>query len=111
MNTSLIGNARVVAAVHRALASASAPHAWLFVGPEGVGKAALARWLAQAVNCAARSQQQGARSQEPCGECAQCDRIARGIHSDVITVSIPVAEANEPQDKDASVVQVRDVER
>ncbi|TMF05124.1 MAG: hypothetical protein E6I38_12020 [Chloroflexi bacterium] len=47
----LIGNARAVAAVQRALASASPPHAWLFVGPEGVGKAGLARWLAQAVNC------------------------------------------------------------
>jgi len=111
MTAGLIGNARALAAVQRALGSPSPPHAWLFVGPEGVGKAALAHWLAQAVNCAARSQQQGARSQEPCGECAQCDRIARGIHSDVMTVSIPVAEANEPQHKDISVDQVRDVER
>jgi DNA polymerase III subunit delta' len=116
----------------------------VFIGPEGVGKAALARWLAQAVNCEAningdrgvgaqqphhsftspRPPSEGMRAEdatvaaplqaspvEPCGECTQCDRIGRGIHADVVTVSIPVAEANEPQHKDISVDQVREVER
>jgi DNA polymerase-3 subunit delta' len=107
----LIGNARALAAVQRALASGSPPHAWLFAGPEGVGKAALARWLAQALNC--QEQRTGSKEQggEPCGECAQCVRIARGIHSDVMTVSIPPSEPNEPLHKDISVEQVRDVEQ
>ena len=151
MNTPLIGNARAVAAVQRALAGGAPPHAWLFVGPDGVGKAGLARWLAQAVNCernvgggggvGAMHAEQGAITDdlpsdnissepsvspdasplqgdaaqqdgvEPCGECAQCDRIARGIHSDVVTVSIPGPEPNEPVHKDISVDQVREVER
>jgi DNA polymerase III subunit delta' len=142
----LIGNRRALAAVQRALVSASPPHAWLFVGPDGVGKAALARWLAQALNCeqnAIASGGVGARHaerhstsndppsdndssgpgasldasplrappREPCGECAQCLRIARGIHSDVTNVSIPAPEPNEPLHKDISVDQVREVER
>jgi len=48
---SLISNDRAVGAVSRALAGGSPPHAWLFVGPERLGKARLARWLAQALNC------------------------------------------------------------
>jgi len=148
--SSIIGNARAVAAVQRALASASPPHAWLFVGPEGVGKAALARWLAQAVNCernvdagggvGARHQNDRSQSStvsddvapsgsgdkvgaaplhddgpsasavEPCGECAQCDRIARGIHADVQTVAIPSAEDGPPH-KEISVDQIREVQR
>jgi DNA polymerase-3 subunit delta' len=100
----IIGNPRAVSAVQRALASGSPPHAWIFLGPHGVGKAVLARWLAQALNCERRDA-------EPCGECAQCARIARGIHSDVITVSIPPSEPNEPLHKDISVDQVREVEQ
>lgn len=140
-----------MAAVQRALASGAPPHAWLFAGPEGVGKATLARWLAQAVNCernairaggvGAQHPQNVARTNgepsatisartstvvdaaplhsavaqesgvEPCGECAQCSRIERGIHADVMTVSIPERERDEPLHKDISVDQVREVER
>ena len=145
IRTRLIGNARAVAAVQRALASASPPHAWLFVGPEGVGKAGLARWLAQAVNCernveAGRgvgaeqpdiSSASGETNQNqvlallatpslvaqprrsdvaPCGKCRQCDRIARGIHADVQTVTIPPAEEG-PQHKEIGVDQIREVQR
>ncbi len=148
--SSLIGNARAVAAVKRALAGDAPPHAWLIVGPEGVGKATLACWLAQVLNCErnvdgrsgvrARYQDGGARTVgvpragppsgsvalpdasplqgdaerragvEPCGECSQCDRIARGIHADVMTVTIPPAEDG-VQHKEISVDQIRDVER
>jgi len=111
VTTPLIGNARALAAVQRALSGGSPPHAWLFAGPAGVGKASLARWLAQAVNCAqsgVHSDERGAP--EPCGECAQCSRIARGIHSDVIIVTIPPPEDG-VQHKDISVDQVREIEQ
>jgi DNA polymerase-3 subunit delta' len=150
MTVPLIGNARAIAAVRRALASASPPHAWLFAGPEGVGKAGLARWLAQGVNCernaggrgsvgaqhphditttdgvpstAASTDSEGMTDAaplhlggeprtdvEPCGECGQCDRIARGIHADVVTVTILPAEDG-PQHKEISVDQIREVQR
>jgi DNA polymerase-3 subunit delta' len=107
----LIGNARALAAVQRALASGSPPHAWLFAGPEGVGKAPLARWLAQAVNCERTAVRRDETSAvEPCGECAQCTRIARGILSDVVTVSIPPPEDG-VQHKDIGVDQVREIEQ
>jgi DNA polymerase III subunit delta' len=107
----LIGNARALAAIQRALASGSPPHAWLFAGPGGVGKATLARWLAQVLNCAqmgVRPDETGAP--EPCGECPQCTRIARGIHADVVTVSILPPEDG-VQHKDISVDQVREIEQ
>src|SRR6266540_3802651 len=107
-----IGNARVLGAVQRALAGPSPPHAWLFVGPEGVGKATLARWLAQVVNCepVVSGPSTPPETVRPCGVCSQCQRIARGIHADVVTVAIPPPEDG-VQHKDISVDQIRDVER
>ncbi len=53
--TSLVGNAAAQAALTAALGTPNLHHAWLFAGPEGVGKATLARMtamrlLAQAVD-------------------------------------------------------------
>ena len=55
------------------------PHAYLFTGPPGSGKATAALALAAAMNCE-RAPGEG------CGECEACDRIGRGIHPDVVTL-------------------------
>jgi DNA polymerase-3 subunit delta' len=59
-----------------ALASRQVPHAWLFFGPDGVGKELAATGLAQALTC----------PKAPfvgCGTCSSCVRVARGNHPDV----------------------------
>ncbi len=133
VNWPFIGNERAVAAVQRALVGGSPPHAWLLVGPERVGKATLARWLAQALNCTGNSDdpaktpvgaQRAANAEQPsepidaaplqhpvpCRECQPCRRIEAAIHSDVQTVTIEAA-AEAPQRKAIGVDQVREVER
>jgi DNA polymerase-3 subunit delta' len=56
------------------------PQSLLFAGPDGVGKRTVALALAQAVNCPNR------KDGDACGSCSACDRIARGVHSDVTFV-------------------------
>src|SRR5512143_4111241 len=51
------------------LAEQRLPQTMLFAGPEGVGKATLARLLTAALNCARRG------PVEACGECSHCRRI------------------------------------
>lgn len=75
-----VGQDRAVAALQRALAGGRRAHAYLLAGPPQVGKATLARELAQALNC------DGA--EPPCHECTPCRRIAAGIHADVQTVTV-----------------------
>jgi len=63
---------------------------YLFFGPRGVGKSALALAFAAALNC-------DNRDPEGCGVCASCRRIARFYHPDV-TFIFPTASKNEQEE-------------
>jgi DNA polymerase-3 subunit delta' len=52
-------------------------HAYIFYGPEGVGKALAASHFAKAVNCAA------AEAARPCGECPSCRKADSSNHPDI----------------------------
>jgi DNA polymerase-3 subunit delta' len=78
------GQDRAVRLLRRAVARGQLHHAYLVVGPEGVGKELLARLLAQAANCEAEGAAGAAAG--PCGSCAACKAVLRGVHPDVITV-------------------------
>lgn len=71
--------ARVVAALRRAIESDRVPHAYLFSGPPGSGLLDAATALAAALNCTT------ARG-EGCGNCEACTKIAGGFHPDVVTL-------------------------
>lgn len=60
-------------ALRDALAAGRIGHAYLFGGPEGVGRSLAARALAASLNCA----------EGGCGECAVCAKVLRGAHADV----------------------------
>ncbi len=119
MPWNIIGNQRAVNAVARAQASDSPPHAYLFVGPERVGKATLALRLAQALNCertapsvhlpSSSSLLPSSPDPAPCLQCTACTRIANGIHADVQVITIqPNAEGD--QKTGIAVEQVREIE-
>ncbi len=96
-----VGQERAVAAVQRALTGGRPAHAYLLAGPPQVGKATLARELAQALNC------EGA--EPPCHQCGPCRRIAAGIHADVQTVTVEAGDG--AAHKDISIDQIREVGR
>ncbi len=60
-------------------------HAYLFIGPSGVGKALFARELAKALLCLNRQEAQ----LSACDECASCRQIEAGSHRDFIHARRP----------------------
>ena len=79
----IIGHRRLTLLIARAIDRESLPPTLLFAGPSGVGKWAVARATAQAVNCTEQLKPAGELAIDACGKCRSCDRIARGMHVDV----------------------------
>ncbi|MHC4943651.1 MAG: DNA polymerase III subunit [Planctomycetota bacterium] len=67
-----IGHKKVVEKLSGLLEESRLPHALLFSGPDGVGKARVGRWLAAALLCPSHG----------CGTCSTCKRVLGGFHPD-----------------------------
>ncbi len=79
----------------RSLAADRLAHAYLFRGPEGVGKQLFARGLTAAVNCKQRN------GLSACGECLSCRKFASGMHPDFVHVA--------PQKGAIKIAQIREL--
>lgn len=82
---SVRGHDRIVAGLRQSMAQGRFPHAFLFVGPEGVGKRLFALTLAQALLCERRVEE----ALDPCGSCPSCLQVEAGTHPDLLVVQKP----------------------
>ncbi|NLX12817.1 MAG: DNA polymerase III subunit delta' [Phycisphaerales bacterium] len=77
--------------IQRAMTSQRIPHAYLFVGPEGVGKEMLALRLGRVLLCESPIRQPAPEgvsdspleAQDACGQCADCRLVEAGTHPDL----------------------------
>ncbi len=93
------GQPRAVEALRRAALSGRLHHAFLFSGPDGVGKTLTAHALAQALLCT--SPEEG----DACGTCNACLRVADLNHADLHVVE------REGTAKQITIKQVRALQR
>ena len=79
MPWNLIGHAWAVEMLKRDLALDRVRHAYLFTGPEGLGKRTLATEFARALLCSSLD--------APCGQCRHCQLAVKGSHPDLLTIA------------------------
>lgn len=99
---SVIGQERVKEILQRSLSAKRVAHAYLFHGPEGVGKDAMAIEMAKVMNC-----ERG--SVEACDECGSCRRSVSLQHPNIrIVFALPVGKGEKVGDP--PLLRLRDEE-
>jgi DNA polymerase-3 subunit delta' len=98
----VIGQRRVKVTLLSARRSGRLPHAYLFYGPEGVGKDAAALELARVLQC-----ERG--GEEACGQWSSCARMVSLQHPDVHLI-IPLPRGSQEKDDDEPLAKLTDGE-
>ena len=101
MNTwDVFGHDWAVEMLQQHVAHGTLRHAYLFTGPEGVGRRTIATRLAQSLNCL-----QPTSAGVPCRSCRTCRQIEAGQHPDLMVVR-RLADK-----KDLAIDQIREVSK
>src|SRR5215469_14617013 len=78
----IVGHEHAIDLLRRALVAQRVQHAYLFAGPEHIGKTLLAQRFAQTLLCTGGWDPHLA-PQNPCGVCLSCRKVLHGNHPDV----------------------------
>jgi DNA polymerase-3 subunit delta' len=84
----ITGHEHTINTLRRALVAARVRHAYLFTGPEHIGKALLARRFAQTLLCTGGPDPRIA-PQNPCNVCLSCRKVMHNNHPDVHYIARP----------------------
>ena len=76
----VVGQDHVSTTLKNAIEQSRLAHAYLFVGPRGIGKTSIARIFAKALNCSKGP------TATPCDACDNCKEIAAGNSLDVLEI-------------------------
>lgn len=76
----IVGQPNIITTLKNAISQKRTAHAYLFTGPQGVGKTTTARILAKALNC------EKGPTPEPCNACESCKEISKTTSLDILEI-------------------------
>jgi DNA polymerase III subunit delta' len=100
-----VGQESAIDLLEKEYSSGRMSHAYLFTGPELVGKTTLAIDFACAINCP--------ESKPPCGGCQSCSKIVQRKHADIQIIGLNNAEKNgdSRQKYEISIEEIRNIQK
>lgn len=99
----ILGHTREIEILQGASSSGHVAHAFVFSGPDGIGKKLVARAFAEALNC---SSGRG----DACGACADCSMMESSVHPNLIEVYPVDKDGEKDLDGLIRISQIREVQ-
>ncbi|MFN3301407.1 MAG: DNA polymerase III subunit delta' [Patescibacteria group bacterium] len=96
-NWPIIGHKNIVKFLQRNIVNKKIAHAYLFYGPENLGKKSVAKYFALSLICSGK--------EKPCLKCQNCQNFLKDIHPDVIWLKKEEGKNN------ISIDQIRDLKK
>ena len=103
LNWNICGQEKAVSFLQSAINNKMLSHAYLFHGPQGVGKYTLAKEFAKSIMCVATE------GDRPCGNCFSCKQMNKGSHLDYFLIERLMDDKKGKMKRDISVDQIRDL--
>jgi DNA polymerase III subunit delta' len=97
LDWNIIGHEHAIDILRRTLAAEQVRHAYVFVGPQHIGKSLLAHRFAQTLLCTGSVDPRVAPL-DPCNTCLSCRKVLHGNHPDVHVIA-------KPADKQAILIE------
>ncbi len=103
----IIGHSNIVSYLQNSLNNLKLAHAYLFVGPDHVGKTAVAGYFINSLVCQNLELEALA---VPCHECQSCRQAVSGNHPDIYWLARELNEKTDKLKKNISIEQVRQLQ-
>ncbi|MBI2055314.1 MAG: DNA polymerase III subunit delta' [Candidatus Sungbacteria bacterium] len=103
----IVGHKRILNYFERVLKRGTLAHAYLFHGPEGVGKKTFAIELAKSLLCLAKTE----RTFGGCGVCGECRRVETLTHPDLIFLSRESLIVDEENKREIGIKNIHELRR
>lgn len=97
LDWNIVGHEHAVDILRRTLVAKQVRHAYLFAGPQHIGKTLLAHRFAQTLLCTGGPDPRFAPS-DPCNACLSCRKVLHGNHPDIHVIA-------KPPDKQAILIE------
>ena len=82
----VIGHEKIQNYLQNSILNNKLANAYLFIGPEGVGKKAILDYFICSLECYSQEKTDNKKHLIPCDDCVHCEQIKKNIHPDVVTI-------------------------
>lgn len=101
--SSILGHTREMEILKGAAASGKVAHAFVFAGPDGIGKKLVARAFAEVLNCSSGSD-------DACGVCGDCSMMENSVHPNFLEVCPVDKDGEKDPEGLIRIGQIREVQ-